>query len=425
MSEDKNNDAFELEDAISDLINIQAQKSPPKLQKPQNSAAQNSSDDEFNLENAVSAIMPDSIESHKQQQKQKEETFQAKMNLFLKKNGSTIAKFGIALIVIAVLIYIFYPREDAIVIDLPIPYVYYNPFKEALNMFSHLDCHNEVLLVRGKRGIGKSRGLSTFADNLRADNRFVINFDFDRLHKYSNNNDIVDLIRNSVIQGLRDLDGKTYRSINIKYSLAAIDGISEVFKTNKTRMIRPIYDQYLRQVAYDLMVIIAQIPKGANFGLNLFFECIQIISPSLRPIIIINSPEKLYRINTNFSNEVYHTIIKSFQKLSHDTINYGIIVEVSDEEWLQTQLSEFRSSIYRWINVREFDIDSAKQQLTGRGMFKTSQITDLYKEFGGYGPDYAHAHELMRSGFSFDEAINVIRTDLSDVYRLNSTSLSS
>ena len=48
-------------------------------------------------------------------------------------------KFGIALIVIAVLIYIFYPREDAIVIDLPIPYVYYNQFKEALNILHVTD----------------------------------------------------------------------------------------------------------------------------------------------------------------------------------------------------------------------------------------------------------------------------------------------
>lgn len=344
----------------------------------------------------------------------------------------------------------FYQKEDLFVINLPLPYVYFNPFLRALQTFSQLDCHNEVLLVLGSKGIGKSRGITTFLDtNINSEghsNRLVIQFDCDRLTQLTTDDDIIEFFQYSVFDGIRNLDASISQSSFLyssfhgyKKSIAEqVSAISNVFKSHQSNRLRkrlPIHDEYLRSIGNSLEMIISHMKNQPSFSLNLFLQCIDIISPTFRPIIIINSPEKFYSLtnrshfsqldsflNLDYQNslidlpdsllakELFDTFVLSLRQISHDTSHTGIIIEISDMLWLHKIADKYRSDIalqnvLRRIYVDEFDLNDAKSQLTIRGMFKPAQVQKLYDLFGGYGPHFAQVHELMQQGISYQDAV--------------------
>lgn len=443
----------EIEELVDAMKQQAAAKNKTSLLAPQIHVDENKtkSKEEFDLEEAVSALIPDKKQNTQQLQvKEKKRSTSNSYNfVFYRKI------FYILIILIALIYFIFfYRREDSFVINLPIPYVYFKPYLQSLETFAHLDCHNEVLIITGPRGIGKSRGIQTFVDNNinieGHSNRLVINFDCERLTEYSTDDDIVDFFKNSILDGFRNLDSyvsSTYRSspfTNDKYFITEqVSAISKAFRKKNyfyhRRVInRPIRDPFLRSIGKDLSTIISQLKDEPSFCINLLIQCIQILSPSLRPIIIINSPEKLYYlgwhsstksinamhdINTTipenetsikgsvFAREIFNTIVKSFKRISHDTIHYGIIIEVSDMVWLSRMSRKYKGDIgimnvIRTVVVDEFDVNDAKNQLTLRGMFKPQQVHTLYEQFGGYGPHFAQVHELMQQGLQFQDALS-------------------
>lgn len=462
------NDVDSSTNEIAELVDAMraqaAAKNKSSLLKPSEPGKENNtkSNEEFDLEEAVSALIPTQKSNNQQSQVESKSSI-GQLHSYLSNEDNLqkivfYSKIFLVLVILVLLIYFifFYKPEDTFVINLPIPYVYFQPYLQSLETFSHLDCHNEVLIVSGPRGIGKSRGISTFIDNNMNveghSNRLVINFDCDRLTKYSTDDDIVDFFRNSILQGIRSLDSyvsSAYRSspfISDKYYITEqVSAISRAFRKSMPyshrRINRHIRDPFLRSIGKDLSNIISQLKDEPSFCINLLVQCIQILSPSLRPIIVINSPEKLYYlgqhisdksfdIKTNNSNvngtsnsekdythkgsafatEIFDTMVKSFKRISHDTVHYGVIVEVSDMIWLSNIAIKYRSDIgimnvIRTITVDEFDVADAKRQLTLRGMFKPQQVQSLYEEFGGYGPHFAQVHELMQRGLQFHDAI--------------------
>ena len=149
------NEIAELVDAMKEQA---AAKNKTSLLAPQDHEKKTvtKSNEEFDLEEAVTALIPGQGQNTKQSQIETKKSNNSNNLIF------NLKIICILFIAIALIYFIFfYRRDDTFVINLPIPYVYYQPYLQSLETFAHLDCHNEFLIVTGPKGIGKSRGIST------------------------------------------------------------------------------------------------------------------------------------------------------------------------------------------------------------------------------------------------------------------------
>lgn len=318
-----------------------------------------------------------------------------------------LLSFFIISITFIVLYYYLTSKKDDFVSDSQFPYIYDNNYLNSLSSFEKFENYNEVLVVTGIRGIGKTRGLRKFAEKVNNENRLVIDFDFQLLQEDSTNQDIINLIEVSLINAFKKFDGYLYRTNYIKYTMDELEALNMIINVKNRRFdFKGIKDKKLNRCLKLILRLISRISKKPKISINLLFNGIEALSKSFRPFIIIHSPEKLEIINSTFSNEVYEAFLNSFKLSDHDSAQYGVIVEVSDELWLYEQLNkyELKTTNFRIIKVNEFDFNDAKEQLND--MFKLSQKLKIMERFGGNGQYFAAIHEFMRNGLSFQDSFD-------------------
>ena len=322
-----------------------------------------------------------------------------------------------AAILIAVLAYLLWPREERLVIDNPVPYIFDRRFENSLTVFQKLEKHNEVLLVHGPRNIGKSRGLVTFGKQLIDDDRLFVHMDCTKLRSGATDAEILSFLRNSFMTGFRRLDGHDLRSGDSKSALAAISALVTVLGMNETKTTRhAIHNPFLREAADLISVILTKIQANPHLSLSILFDVLDRLGPSLRPVVVLSSPELL---GDGLGAVINAELVDVFRKLSSDTRNTGFIIEISDETVLPDVEKLFPGVNVRLVQVGEFDQEAARQKLNVNGMFKPHEQARLFEVFGGHGRYFCLVHEAMRRSKSFDDALESVI--LSNEFALNTT----
>ncbi|KAH0795255.1 hypothetical protein GPJ56_000704 [Histomonas meleagridis] len=320
----------------------------------------------------------------------------------------------ILLIIIGIALYlIFRNKKEDEISDLPLPYIYNTEFLNTLNTFQSLENHNEILVIHGPKGIGKSRGLLEFSNKVLTENRLVINFDFQMLHNFSTDSDIIELIKHSLIHSFQKFDGHLYRQKSIQESIDLLKSLTHVFQVRNSKLeSHSIKDTKLLHCLNSILRLISPISDKPDISINFMFKGFEAISKSFRPIIIINSPENLFKVNTTLSNTIYSGFLRSLQQSQHDSTHYGIIIEVSDELYLLEQLKYYseHNTNFRLFKVGEFELEDARVPFLP--MFKPAQEQRMFERFGGNGKHFAFVHELMRNGKTFNDAFNMTKENV-------------
>ncbi|KAH0788970.1 hypothetical protein GPJ56_007105 [Histomonas meleagridis] len=233
------------------------------------------------------------------------------------------------------------------------------------------------------------------------------------LQNISTDADIIELIRHSLIYSFQKFDGHLYRQKSIQESLDLLKSLTHVFQVRNSKLeSQSIKDTKLLQCLNSILRLISPLPNKPSISINFMFKGFEAISKSFRPIIIINSPENLANINTTFAQSIYSSFLDALQQSQHDSTHYGIIIEVSDELWLLTQLKRYstHNANFRLFRVQEFDLDDAR--IPFLPMFKPSQEQRMFERFGGNGKYFAIVHELMRNGVTFNDAFNMTKENV-------------
>ena len=311
-----------------------------------------------------------------------------------------------ALVVAAVIAFLLWPREERIVIDNPVPYVFDRKFENSLAVFQKLEKHNELLIVHGARGIGKSRGIVTFGQQLVDDDRLFVHFDCTKLRSGASDAEVLSFVRNALMTGFRRLDGHDLRSGD-KDALASISALVSVLGMNETRTTRhPIHNGFLREAADLISVILTKIPENPHLAISILFDVIDRLGVSLRPVVALSSPE---RLGSGIGGVINEELVDVFRKLSSDAKSTGFIIEISDEIMLLDLVERFTGVVdFRLIRVDEFDQEAARPKLSVNGMFKPHEQARLFEVFGGHGRYFCLVHEAMRRSKSFDDALEAV-----------------
>lgn len=338
-----------------------------------------------------------------------------------KKPRNTKLILGIIGVVLVLVLAIWlYPREVTIIIDFPIPYVFNEDYEQVLSSYGSLEGHSEALVIYGAPRIGKSRGIQTFVDN-DLQERLVLNFDFSQLSTLATDSDIFCFLQAALQNGFRRIDSHSYRSAAIlKNELSNLETIAAIDQMNYTDLIyKPIRDPYLFRAYKSFASVLPKVKENTNIGVQLFFSCLEYVGESLRPIIIIKSPEVLDSIQTNFSKQLFSSFLMCINQITKDTLVTGVIIEVSDSVWLANHFIDNTPlhNVFRLFKVNEFDLNAAKRLLSGKGMFKHNQISQIFDEFGGNGQYFATIHELMREDHQYKDAFNVELNSVSSQFK--------
>lgn len=304
-----------------------------------------------------------------------------------------------ALLLLLILYLIFKKRDNVNQYDHPIPYVFDNQFKQYLNEYTDFSVQNHLLLIHGPPGIGKTRGLKEFSDELVANNRLVIDIDFTKLSPVATNKDLVVLLQTSVMKSFRNIDGKSFRSSSLRQVLQYLESVKSILTNKQLETITKIdiKDILISKISESLSLILTNM--NYSVGTLTFFDSLEAISPILRPLVILHDPQ--------ISNEFFRSLLSISSTYMHDTKNVAIIVEVSDQVSLikdYTNMSQFKL-----VRVNEFKTEDAKKLLVDtKKIFTKQQLFQLNDLYGGVGQLYASIHELIRERITFQDAVNQV-----------------
>lgn len=304
-----------------------------------------------------------------------------------------------SILLIITLYFIFRKRDNVNQYDYPIPYIYDPQFKQFLDDYTDFAVQNHVLIVHGSPGIGKTRGLKEFSDDVLINNKLVIDIDFTKLSSFSTQKDLVALLQTSVMNSFKNYDGKSFKSYSLRQASQYLDSVKSTLqnKQQETIIKVEIKDIMLNRIAENLALILTNM--NYSLGIITFFDALESMSLGLKPVVILHDPQK---------SDIF---FKSFSKISstymHDTKSVAIIVEVSNQTSLLTDYSF--SPQYRFICVNEFKMEDAKKLLVDtEKIFTKQQLSQLYDTFGGVGQLYASIHELIRERITFPEAMGQV-----------------
>ena len=321
---------------------------------------------------------------------------------------------GVILSIAAAAVYFLKPSRLIELFDRPIPYIFDVQFHKDLRKYADEEEHNKALLVYGPHGIGKTRGLIEFAKELQKEGRLVIDLDLFSVSQHATNADIIDFICQAVINSFSALVGTPYKQSLLKQALSKVSTSTSfiaVDQTGKHHVIAFIKDPLLQKACAYIIGAVESVDKKAAVKATALFDAIESLKEGLRPIIIVHEPWRL--LQTEGCKEYCVETTKFFGKLfngyGNDAFTTGLIFDVAN----QTKIPMFKKPQYRFIRPHEFDPDVAQYDFVDKEkIFTPPQFKSLFNLFGGCGIFFAQAHELLASGYPFNEVTDILKGDI-------------
>ncbi|OHS94622.1 hypothetical protein TRFO_10997 [Tritrichomonas foetus] len=316
-------------------------------------------------------------------------------NPFMKPLFITIS----VILVVLILAFIFRPRRPPRSPFLPIPYIFNRQFMKTVLRYASLPSHNQVLVISGPQGIGKTRGLSELTMKLNNSGNLPLLLDFKQVTQYSSHNDIKEFLLNAVYNAFQLIDNYPLNKTEIRIHAPFINNIviadNLVFRDQNLHKIYSMLNQTLT--------------SGADAEYDQFFSLLDTVSNFLHIVIVANQP---YR---------FQPFITYCHGISANTLNMGIIFDIDNIFENNDILGN--PEIFRVFYVEEFDEITAKTIFVDlEFVFTKKQFPVLWKAFGGKGFYWAEYYDLIREGFSQNDAIKEITDKLANRIILATTS---
>lgn len=318
-----------------------------------------------------------------------------------KTNSKPIIAISITFLifVLSIIIYfcIFYKKGRAVPYDKPIPYIFNQDFLSALNEYVSLPTHNEILVIYGPKGVGKTRGLFEFGNMVYDDGRLVIDFDFQKMSKAANMDDIVVYIRKTIGKYLMKYSEMHLRSDNeLKNKLNIIETLTSMYKENNNYnsidlKMFTFRDQVYQELLNQLFFITEIILEDSKYGLDLLLKSLNLLD-NWKPVIIIHDLDNIQE------NDFILELIKSLSMFIENQKNIGIIIEVSDQKALFDGTFPINNHKFRYYYVNEFSNKEIKNLLVKDNIFSKKDMEYIIDHFGHNGQLYATVHDMMREG---------------------------
>ncbi|EAX98231.1 hypothetical protein TVAG_010060 [Trichomonas vaginalis G3] len=313
-----------------------------------------------------------------------------KSKLHLDLTLKTKIKIGVAvfILILGIIIKILLKKEIR-TIDTPMKYVKTAKIATAINSFVHSSEPSDITILYGPKGFGKTRGLNIAVEQLKSSGKFVVNLDFSVLTKESTVQDIITIIKSSIITAFKNTE-MTIPSIKLALpSLASLTSIVGV----EPPQIGGFQDPTVRQIASSLCTLIDTIGKHPS-STEIILRGFDVLG---NVFLVVNEPQNAIKL------PIYNEFLEELQKISSGSHHISCIAEISDVEWLLNQPEILHA---KRIYIDEFTLEEAKEYLAGD--FKPRQISEMFDAFGGNGRLFALVHETMRLGLDFKEALQYV-----------------
>lgn len=321
-------------------------------------------------------------------------------NLEQKPHLSFFKKFLIIsfiIFLVLLLSFIFWPRRPPRSPYLPIPYIFNYNFKKTILHYISLPSHNQIFVVAGPPGLGKTRGLTEISDKfLNNSKNLPISFDFAKITQFSSSNDIKNFLLSSVL--------KSFITNDKQVNLTEVKRISPFLDTiqlnNFQNMPIKLKDQTLKKI---YILLNQTLKEGSEAEYQQFFYLLDKFSNFLHIVIFANDPFR------------FQPFINFCHRYSSNLMNMGIIFDIDNiyQTDILSSSNPDSKSIYRIYFLSEFDENAAKTILVDKEyVFNKKTFPKLWNAFGGKGKYWAQYHDAIREGYSQNDAINLIQNKL-------------
>ncbi|KAK8892029.1 hypothetical protein M9Y10_029251 [Tritrichomonas musculus] len=302
------------------------------------------------------------------------------------------------ILVVLLIAFVFWPRRPPRSPYLPIPYIFNYNFKKTVLHYISLPSRNQILVITGPPGIGKTRGLNEISKKFLNNSKYLpISFDFVKITQHSSSKDIKDFLLTSILKAFHTIDSKQVNLTEVKKFSPFLDTIHmHNFQMSHMFLKEPILNKIF-------IVLNQTLKEGSESEYQQFFYLLDKFSNFLNIIIIANDPFRFY------------PFINFCHKYSSNTMKMGIIFDI--DNIYQTDVLVNRNtkdkSIYRLFFLSEFDEKSAKNILVDKEYVFTKKIfPKLWDLFGGKGIYWAQFHDAIREGYGLNDAISMIQNQL-------------
>lgn len=313
---------------------------------------------------------------------------------FFKKFLIIIAAFFLLFLIA----FIFWPTRPPRSPYLPIPYIFNYNFKKTILHYVSLPSHNQILVITGPPGLGKTRGLSEISDKFLNNSRSLpISFDFIKVTKFSSTKDIKNFLLSSVLNAFLNVENKQINLTEAKKFAPFLDAIQ---LHNYQNSIVTLKDPTLRKI---YIVLNQTLKEGSQAEYQQFFYLLDKFSNFLHIVIIANDPFR------------FRPFIDFCYKYSSNIMNMGIIFDI-DNIYQTDILIRSRpkdKSIFKILFISEFDEATAKTIFVEKEyVFTKKNFPKLWNSFGGKGLYWAQFHDAIREGYGYNDAILLIHNQL-------------
>lgn len=317
-----------------------------------------------------------------------------------KQNRSFFKKFLFVLLIVflAFLVYfIFWPRRPPRSPYLPIPYIFNYNFKKTVLHYTSLPSHNQILVITGPPGLGKTRGLYEISRQFLNNSRNLpVLYDFIKITQFSSKKDIKTFLLSGVLKAFQKMDNKQINLTEVKQYSPYLDTIQTNNYHNTQINLR---DTTLRKI---FIILNQTLREGNDAEYQQFFHLLDQFSNFLHIVIIANDPFR------------FQPFINFCHRYSSNTMNMGIIFDI--DNIYQTDILTSGNpdrTIYRLFFLSEFDEATAKTVFVDKEyVFTKKMFPKLWAAFGGKGKYWSQYHDLIREGYNQNDAINLIQNDL-------------
>lgn len=300
-----------------------------------------------------------------------------------------------SILTILLLLYIFLPRRPPRSPYLPIPFIVNYRYKKIILKYSSLPSHNQILVVTGPQGIGKTRGLTEISNSILNQTKTVlpINFDFMQINNFSTPKDIKTFLMSSVFNSFSTFDRQINTTL-IKQYTPFLDSI----QSQQYEYSRSIFKKDTN-LAKIYSCLHQSINKGIESEYRNFFYMLNQFSELLNITIIANEPFR-FEPFLHFCNEY-----------SKNQMKMGIIFDINN--LYDTDILSKHRNIYQIHYIKPFDEKTAKTIFVDKEhVFTKKQFPKLWDNFGGVGSYWAQYYDLIREGYNMNDAIAEIQNTL-------------
>ena len=282
-----------------------------------------------------------------------------------------------------ILVFVFWPRWPPRSPFLPIPYVFNVKFRKALQKFASLPSHNQVMVVSGAKGVGKTRGLLEFVDMLNETGYLPIEIDFSRIARDATHEDVEFVLMSAVLRAFE------------RYDRNGRVNVSELRRTAPFLELVPPANARLRNA--HLNRVVSYLNKSMESDFEEFFFALEKFAEALKIVVICHEPLE------------FEPLLNFCKSLAANRLHLGVIFDVSSLLKDSARVVRDNPDVYRVFTVQEFDQFTARQIFVKQErVFRDKVFKMLWSKFNGNGEFYAMFHDLIREGLSASAAVDRI-----------------